>query len=659
MKGKIVLMCLVMVMALAGSANAAAYSAITEGFTGTTGWDVIEDGYNNPNAVAVTSVDTGYDWYGDIDPGVSSWGIAFYNMPDPTVLANNVYDLPSGNENAWTIFGGDSVTNLAEVVFVFAASDADPNMPIEVIIQDSASNWFVSDANITAGSDITVVLDALSTTWRTIDAPVAQTPINVTGTGTPNLSSVLGGGINFLTAPTTGQGAVRIDSIMWSAKTVRLTETPSDGAVDIPLDQVLSWALTDPCDSVYVTGYDVYFDANEALVTSKDASVKKATNDPNTTYDPDIASLGTDYYWRVEPVLTGAAIAAGILPGDEVWSFTSITPAPMIVDFNSMSTSLEMLAGADAVLSTLVTDADDNIVSATMELLTDDYEYPAGASSTLTPDSISDFGSPFSWGATFTTDTAGKYKVRLTVADLQSNVAERVTQIVVYETDCNLAKAQSVVLNQFDFNEDCLVNIVDFALFAVEWLDDTSATEPIYYPSGPGWVPYIPFADGLLNPGFETGDFAGWWPGAGASITADANDGTYAATIAGEGEGMNSYTDIDDPASYWLPAGNHSLKLSYKGDLGLGSGELVIDLKGVMGQDPAPTRGDGVTPLVKSLVAGYTEMWVVETPTVASYTEYEIQFTVDTEGYGNFWIGTHAPVGTGYLDDFKLEQNTH
>jgi len=83
------------------------------------------------------------------------------------------------------------------------------------------------------------------------------------------------------------------------------TPDPTHGAVDVPVDKVLSWV-----DGGGATSYDVYFGTNPIPSDFKG-------NQPGTTYDPDLQE-NTKYYWRID-----AKNAGGTTPGD-VWSFDTV-----------------------------------------------------------------------------------------------------------------------------------------------------------------------------------------------------------------------------------------------------------------------------------------------------------------------------------------------
>jgi hypothetical protein len=121
---------------------------------------------------------------------------------------------------------------------------------------------------------------------------------------------------------------------------------------------------------------------------------------------------------------------------------------------------------------------------------------------------------------------------------------------------------------------------------------------------------------------------------------ADVYEGSYAVSITGVDQGAHSLTA--DQNCYPMPAGNHSIKFQYKGDLA----EAVIILKGAAAQDPAPTTGTGVAMNTSTTVTS-EKAWVISAGKVDSYSPIEIRFTVDKAGLGEFWVGSKKAEGTG------------
>jgi hypothetical protein len=90
---------------------------------------------------------------------------------------------------------------------------------------------------------------------------------------------------------------------------------PADGAVNVPLNQVLSWTGGDP-DSGDTVTYDVY------LGTTNPPTTKVSSAQAGTTFTPTLA-FSTKYYWKIVSTDNHHASAAG-----PVWSFTTKDPDP-------------------------------------------------------------------------------------------------------------------------------------------------------------------------------------------------------------------------------------------------------------------------------------------------------------------------------------------
>jgi len=81
--------------------------------------------------------------------------------------------------------------------------------------------------------------------------------------------------------------------------------------------------------------------------------------------------------------------------------------------------------------------------------------------------------------ADLTTDTEGSYIVRLTATDSEDQVDSDTVQVTVAADACAAAQLDSASWNGFNYydrDEDCDVDLLDFAPFAAEWLEDRSLT---------------------------------------------------------------------------------------------------------------------------------------------------------------------------------------
>ncbi len=416
--------------------------------------------------------------------------------------------------------------------------------------------------------------------------------------------------------------------------------TPAAAVDLVPIDQVFSWAPPDDPNIVSILGYDVYFDPNLADVTARDASVQVGVNQAENTYTP-AASLefGITYYWRVDLYVDYdyiAGVDANSTIDGYVWSFTTESATPAITIFDNILTSMDLLP---ATVSAVVQDGDNDVASVLWEVLDDDQNYPAGAIAAV-PDATTDLYNPT---AAFTTDTSGIYMVLLTVTDGQGNVDSKVAQVRVEQTGCDQAKLNLEgvwVANYYDRDQDCDVDLRDFAVFAAEWLDDTSIGAEQTWE---GAVAYVPMVNGMPNGSFETGDSAGWtynW-GEITDEPADVYDGSYSYSFDDTG-GVTGYVGLGD-----LPVGDHSITFQYKGDL--------TELRCLIVPGTATPE---ITNLALSTLTPDPGDYTIVSGPVPSYTQYTIEFTVTEAGTATFYVwGIYDGIGTGYVDDFRLNLN--
>lgn len=101
---------------------------------------------------------------------------------------------------------------------------------------------------------------------------------------------------------------------------------PTNGADNVPTNQVLSWSAP---DDITPTGYDVYLDPNQTKVANSDVSALQSANQPGTSFDPGGLVNETTYYWKVNTIDPNNGGNPFIRPG-AVWSFTTAPAIPVI-----------------------------------------------------------------------------------------------------------------------------------------------------------------------------------------------------------------------------------------------------------------------------------------------------------------------------------------
>ncbi|MBN2513049.1 MAG: immunoglobulin domain-containing protein, partial [Sedimentisphaerales bacterium] len=152
-----------------------------------------------------------------------------------------------------------------------------------------------------------------------------------------------------------------MDDIYWdgSQGLVSLTANkpdPANNATNVEIEKVLSWMPPDSPAISIIQGYDVYMDPNQTKVINRDPSVLKSAAQPGTSYDP-IPNLAFDqtYYWCVDTtvLLTPEADPnqTPVVEAGSVWSFTTRTPAPEIVEH---PVNVLITAGQSATFGVLV-----------------------------------------------------------------------------------------------------------------------------------------------------------------------------------------------------------------------------------------------------------------------------------------------------------------
>ena len=329
-----------------GSPGGAASTSISEGF------DPGNGTWNSITATAVASVDTGYAWSGY----QTSWGLALLDSVwEGQVLDMSGVDVGYDNWNAWTVFGGDSVTNLQTVSFSWGAIGTSGNLNAEALIQDANGDWFVSDDVVADTAGSTFSIDATTTTWRTSSAPVIGTPLTIGGAGTPDLSQVQGGGIH--TVGLAAGGQTRLDTLTFTGMTAAATEF-SSAFIRMPFDVVNAADWTGlVLDTKYDDGFVAYLNGTEVArdnftgVPAWD-SLADASRADELIAVPVALDL-SDYLHLLEPNATNILAIQGLnsaVTDDDfliVPELTATMPKDVYAYFTTPTPGAENAAGVD------------------------------------------------------------------------------------------------------------------------------------------------------------------------------------------------------------------------------------------------------------------------------------------------------------------------
>ncbi|GEM_PF-6262501 len=218
------------------------------------------------------------------------------------------------------------------------------------------------------------------------------------------------------------------------------------------------------------------------------------------------------YLWVVDEGLTGSSgpletDPAKIIWGN-VWRFETISSGP-VIDANSIVTWLKN--GTSVVdLDATVTDSSGDLSLVQWSVLTT----PLGATV--------DIANPAVAGTTATFTQTGTYVLKLYARDAAMHEAEAVVEVKVYSDSCEAAKnhPDGYTAPEFDFNDDCKEDFIDFALFAAKWLEDARLPDDSYYDAGVITLPFVQFTyplNGAVVSGILTINVISYDPGVGTT----------------------------------------------------------------------------------------------------------------------------------------------
>ena len=424
-------------------------------------------GVDLTEAIAVRDGDLGLQyttiWYLDDPTGVASSG-------DIVVT--------------WNTLAGGAVSGSA--IGALALSGAARGVP-----QVTTSNDVGTSVDITPLSDGSLTLVSFVANGGTVVDPVALTSLlngdigSAVGSVGYEAIAVAGPATYSYAYTQVGPGTPRPVTLAASFAPARgIAHDPvPDGSVDVDAGSVtsLTWMSPDnPNDPnlTSVTGYDVYF---YGVLTGE-----VAADDPNFAGVSPVSvsseafpvSLSTDttYFWRVDSHVTWDSneITGNFSDTMQgfVWSFkTLLADNPPIVDAGTgVLTALELLPASVAGTVDDLGEGDLISVVWTVEAAPDGAVY-----------SLPNGGTNEARTAMLTTDTAGDYTLRLTATDGTGPVWDEIV-VTVAEDACAAAVASGLSKNVLDVapaGGDCVVNLLDFAEMALDWLEDIRLTGQI------------------------------------------------------------------------------------------------------------------------------------------------------------------------------------
>ncbi len=260
------------------------------------------------------------------------------------------------------------------------------------------------------------------------------------------------------------------------AKNLAHSPNPADRSTVSSSPLTLSWTLPDPNDGVSPVSCDVYFGADpnrpqmdKVSLTAGISSVEINT-DNFPTYGIQPLPDANDFYWVVDCHDPSADPDAGL---GFYWSFSTDYNEAPIVDAGPDQVSWIGKSGT----------ADQETINLTGAVSDDGNPDPPGAVSILWTQVSGPASTVISpenaTSASVTITVAGIYTFRLTADDTDKQSSDTV-DILVGSDSCHASFLDGAAYDSMDFNEDCIVNLEDFADFAAAWMNCTNTQEACY-----------------------------------------------------------------------------------------------------------------------------------------------------------------------------------
>lgn len=190
------------------------------------------------------------------------------------------------------------------------------------------------------------------------------------------------------------------------------------------------------------------------------------------------------YYWVVDEDIGATAIDDwdNLIVG-EVWSFETEKSGPVVDAGDSIITWLE--GGTTTVdLNGTVTDLSGDVSVIQWSVLS-----PPGAAVDIANTAVA--------ATTATLTETGTYMLQLYAKDATMQEDDDAIEIKVYNDSCEAAKnsPNGYTRPEFDFNDDCIENFLDFTFFAAKWLESASLTTDLLYDAGELALPVVQFTN--------------------------------------------------------------------------------------------------------------------------------------------------------------------
>ncbi len=331
------------------------------------------------------------------------------------------------------------------------------------IAEAGTANLLITASDITPESDI-VLMDVTS------GYSIGGNGVFDTLNGSPAVEGaeiLVGGNIYALTYSydATGDSGSNDIALLFvrSGKYMPISPEPADRSSVETSPLTLSWNNPDPNDGTSDITCTVYFGLSndrskmESVTLAPNISMVDLDQANFPTYGIQPLPDANDYYWYVscDDASPGVDLENGV---GMTWTFSTDYNFPPVVD-----------AGDDQVqwgLPGVI-----NLVG----VVTDDNK-PAGVELTLEWTQVSgtevSIDTPDKAETTVSVTSAGVYEFQLTADDSVKQSSD-IVKVVVGSDSCEASYLNGIPYNDFDFNQDCIVNLIDFASIAGQWLNCT------------------------------------------------------------------------------------------------------------------------------------------------------------------------------------------
>ncbi len=470
--------------------NGQTFNIVDGGYVGTT-WTRF--GRNTAAYVNLSGNGTYVMYDENAQIGADAGGYCKWTMSDTSSLLTNsgtkgIVGLGEKSAEGWFKLVGSSVTvnvnqisitsyqgvNTATLEYVMDTGGASTIMTGSVDIAGFGNAYLELSATATlAEQDIVLIQNSGA---NPVAGAGAFTAMNG-GPATEGSKIVLGGNIYTLTY----QYAADVDSnnndialvFESTAKHLAGSPSPADNSTQIASPTTLSWTNPDPNDGVSDITCTVYLgiapaDPNRVGMDSVTLAANVSTVDINATNFPTYGAQPLDdpnqFYWVVDCVDASAGVAPAEGKAPVSWTFLTNYNVPPVVN-----------AGTDQVLY------GDGVNYPTVNLdgtaSDTDGPDPLSVLWTLTggPDSAV-INTPSAQDTTVTVTESGVYEFTLTGDDGAAQVSDAV-QVIVGIDSCEASVLNGSYYNSKDFDQDCDVDLVDFADFAADWMACTNTLE--------------------------------------------------------------------------------------------------------------------------------------------------------------------------------------